>query len=338
MVFLKSEGLDSVVFWRWIRRTFSLIILVYLIGRSIPARADEIRSMMEYIYANNLAIKRYDAIVKEHFVRTAVESGEESLLGYGEWDAKARVWIDYENHELVYLRIYTAYAANETGRATKDANFRQIELTFYGRERKFHVRSRYASGVHADLVQRPINLPASDFATVMQRYQVPCLDFTTFVSIYYPLRMDREEFVLKRIWTDDTAVISRLADGTSTIFFPKQRIDSGVGTRIILDPVTQMTRSKTATSSKDGKIYNHLKEETFFEEVGGIYRTRHIQMERRTYGPNKSANSSTLVPVDEIGTVEIDWLQFNGDQIVFPSHEEFVKAPDEWLKLLNVTP
>ncbi len=72
--------------------------------RGIATEPDEIFSLTSAIYANCLAVKNFDAIVREEIIQFPVKPEDREELIWTEKKATSRIIMDYDSSRCLYIR------------------------------------------------------------------------------------------------------------------------------------------------------------------------------------------------------------------------------------------
>ncbi len=103
-------------------------------------------------------------------------------------------------------------------------------------------------------------------------------------------------------------------------------------TSFVIDPATLMLKTMTTIDDRKGKKTLSRKSTIRNELHDGIYRVTSIDIERGEPGPSyfevtddfedDPEKSQKAILLSTIGTIEVEWIQFNERQLRFPTDDE----------------
>jgi len=160
---------------------------------------------------------------------------------------------------------------------------------------------------------------------------VPAVEFA---GLFYPpvLRKGLQTVLDDKRKLSKKGGIKQLPDGTVSLYCsPNPDVDYVEKT--LFDRRTLMPTEFSTSAPYEGTKLTE-KYVTAFEEINGIFRPTRIDFEKIEW--QLPRNSKNGVPLDAIGKVTIEWLQFNEPELVFPKDEDLGFDPLKWAQFLRI--
>ncbi|MDZ4848688.1 MAG: hypothetical protein SGI77_05300, partial [Pirellulaceae bacterium] len=108
-----------------------------------------------------------------------------------------------------------------------------------------------------------------------------------------------------------------------------------------------ISRLKSIADHENHPQFRRKSHKTKLELINGIYRVTSISLEIQDVGPDYASltkkyasdtkKSQQGMLLTTIGTVDIEWLQFNNDSLKFPTTEDLGSERRTWAKFLKLS-
>jgi hypothetical protein len=282
---------------------------------------------------------------------TMLAAAFENCLAIKNYDVIIRHWRGLTPHNEADLDFFPGTEDSIVMRFICDRDRERCSLVKWARLTSFDGKSvkkmrptwTYESFQHGERIAKSVGnvtkgrTAKSTFLDFMRAHNICFFESSGITAYTFPqqkeLRQSLED--IGNIFRGTS--VRQFPDGTCilTANFPKEKPTQSV--RYVVDTRTLMPvrfTSRSQNSGRDKIIYSHT---IRYEEIEGLFRTKSIQYEKLDYGISRRENDPQAMELDHVGTVDIEWMQFNVEKLQFPEDVPLASEATELAKYLKLT-
>ncbi len=314
----------------------------FAVGDEPPPNSKEIAaSIYRTAMENNLAIQNSEVRIVEDYLYVPQQKTLDADIAAVSQKKVSRIVVDRIAERCVLLSFLLE--EHENGSKSDDARKPIRNERWFFRE--------YQDGVSATAdfsiadSEKIFNVGSlrkekKSFDEFCIRSDIPNFEFWCFYPIDTKF-FGRENTIFNhsRFATGDVAM-RRLPDGTVKLIHSYEK--AGITSTVDFDAKTRMPFRTVSVEKKAESIRVIDDHTTSLESVNGIYRPTHISTENeglpRSVGTNVTLENvqASIRLFDRVGTVDIEWMQFNETALQFPDINTILKDEAQRARFLKV--
>jgi hypothetical protein len=331
---------DNKVLW-FVRVLLIVCLSPMFFLAEVKAAEDEFQSIYSAAIANILAVRNFDAIVRENYRQVPHDPEDAEFTPVVNVTKITRIVVDNDEQRCIYVNRVFKVAEGDKPLAKALQLHRNNPLWQVGAfDRKI------ASNVSPFF--KKTNL--KDFMGIYDEWfstsNVPRLETLVWYPIGIPLFGGTLEQSLEKIALKPEDVTTRVLPDGSTVLSWVSSVSSEKRMSIHLNSRSGLPDSWHETELKGGTSTTRSKQQNHCAEIRGVYRLNSCTREFRDgliqyfmvtdkydSDPKKSKR---FIPMDNVGTVSIEWLQFNESKFHYPTYEELGSDRVSWAKFVQL--
>ncbi len=307
----------------------------------VKAAEDEFQSIYSAAIANILAVRNFDAIVRENYRQVPHNPEDAEFTPIVNVTKITRIVADNDEQRCIYVSREFNVAEGDKPFAKALRLHKSNPLWQVGA-----IEGQKASSVSPFFNRTSVKDFTGSYDEWFSKSNVPRLETLVWYPIGLPFFGGTLEQGLEKIALKSEEVTTRVFPDGSTILSwvssepLEKRMSIHLNSRSGLPDSWHETELKGGSSTTRSKQQNHC------EEIRGVYRLSSCTREFRDgliqyfmvtdkydSDPKKSKR---FIPMDNVGTVSIEWLQFNEPKFQFPTYEDLGSDRVSWAKFVHL--
>jgi hypothetical protein len=288
---------------------------------------------------NNFAIENSEVRIVEDFLITPTSKGPVSKEVEIWRNCVSRIAVDRKNERLVRLKLEVEQVRGEEWSKHSPHRFFEKWIFEEYRDGLLSFTTFSSDDAERNFEATKLQKRKVKFDEFCARNQVPNHEFWNFWRSTTPFGIGRVESVYNGPFNTGDVTVRRLPDGSVKLTKESTERSQGQVVHVYFDAKTQMPfKQVTTVDQNDTQRIVHEHTATI-EQVNGIFRTTHLS--QRNEGEKRltavvATSPDALGAFDRIGTIDIEWLQFNEANLKLPIASDILRDEAQRARFLSI--